>query len=111
MKKIIHCSTIIALIIVFTGCASIHQRSRYYSPPERYPGVEEDISAMRSHDSISRAWGPVASFIATATSIIDIPFSFVLDTILLPYDLMRSPEKVNTEDTPGNNSGDPSRDK
>jgi len=99
MKKFLYTINIILLLTLISGCASIHHRSHYYKPPERYPGVQENLKALETHDSVSNAWGHTISFLSSVMTTLDIPLSFVLDTILLPYDLMRSPEEKNSKNT------------
>ena len=64
--------TFSAAILVSTGCGSIESRSDG-TQSGLYPGVKADLD------------GP-----SSAASIVDLPFSFALDTVLLPIDILGS---------------------
>ncbi len=60
-------------ILVSTGCSSIKSRSDG-TQSGLYPGVKADLDGSSE---------------SSAASILDLPFSFALDTVLLPFDLLR----------------------
>jgi len=53
-----------------------------------YPGTRADVSMISSDDT---------SWAMTPLLIVDLPFSALLDTLLLPYDYYRQ-DKLNTRD-------------
>ena len=71
MKKLL-LITFSAAVLVSTGCGSIESRSDG-TQSGLYPGVKADLD------------GP-----SSAASIVDLPFSFALDTVLLPIDILGS---------------------
>lgn len=86
---------IIILLTLFfiNGCATCVYRSNEnhteYSPKGIYPAVKTDFNFM---DYVMNEGGGAPWFIVLATGIgvtIDLPFSFVTDTVLIPYDLTK----------------------
>ena len=78
MRNIISVLSLLSLVFC-AGCGTllIHSRGTMFETGGVYRGVRLDCEAI--------AWTPVA--------ILDVPFSGIADTILLPYDLTT----VNTE--------------
>ncbi|AKJ40752.1 YceK/YidQ family lipoprotein [Pragia fontium] len=69
------CTTIFAL----TGCSSL---MAHVAPYEGYyPGTSNDIEMIKDSDN---------GWMMRTLLIVDLPFSSVLDTVLLPYDYYRS---------------------
>ena len=68
--------SIILLAFIMSGCVSVFERSsnngRY---TYAYTGVRSDLDELSNKDSL-----------ISPLIIIDLPFSFVLDTVLLPVD-------------------------
>ena len=61
------------------GCTSLDVHSEVDRKPYLYPGVREDFREIR------RVWsGPF--FFLVCYNVIDTPFSFVIDTLYLPFD-------------------------
>ena len=84
----------ILLIFFLNGCASIECRTKKYPlvAPGVYPGVRKDL------DDIT----PNEDFFKTGTlfriaPIIDLPLSFVLDTICLPFDIYQNNKDIKAE--------------
>jgi len=75
-KRYITLILIPILLSCFTGCASIY--SRGWHKDELYPGVSQDLKSIAVSTSGGRSFA--------MDSLIDLPFSFALDTILLPFD-------------------------
>lgn len=61
--------------LILSGCASVVERSSSGNYKYAYTGVRTDLHDLNTKDAL------FVPFI-----IIDLPFSFVLDTILLPVD-------------------------
>ena len=72
MKKLLLIIFSVA-ILVSTGCSSIKSRSDG-TQSGLYPGVKSDLDGSPE---------------SPAASILDLPFSFALDTVLLPFDLLK----------------------
>ncbi len=72
MKKLLLIIFSVA-ILVSTGCSSIKSRSDG-TQSGLYPGVKADLDGSSE---------------SSAASILDLPFSFALDTVLLPFDLLK----------------------
>lgn len=76
---------LILLAFFAVGCSSIY--SRYYGGPRSvYPGVKEEFS-LNGHSPL--------------LAIIDLSFSFVLDTIMLPFDVIHLNKNRVRNDTRG----------
>ncbi|WP_289994888.1 YceK/YidQ family lipoprotein [Photorhabdus laumondii] len=78
-KLILFCVTLGWLLI--SGCTSI----MIHSGPSRgyYPGAKTDIEMLRDQDT---------GWVMKPLLAIDLPFSALLDTLLLPYDYIKSDE-------------------
>jgi len=94
--------TLLAILLLCSGCASMirHSTSASYSNSHSYPycGVVYDgciIAGGLTGESISDSGhngGADAVFSSLTTvllGIADLPFSFCLDTVLLPYDIYK----------------------
>lgn len=78
MKKLLLPITVMTIIVVgAASCSSINARSKG-KQSGLYPGVKAGKEAYEKADGITE----------NSTSIIDLPFSFALDTALLPLDLL-----------------------
>ena len=66
----------LAAILVSTGCSSVDARNKG-TQSGLYPGVKAGLDGSSG----------------TAAQVLDLPFSFILDTVLLPIDLLRSGSK------------------
>ena len=74
-----------AFLLSTSGCQSIGARSNL--PPENhypYMGVAADLDLI---------WNPCLGHMLAPMGIIDLPFSLVVDTVLLPVDLIHVLEK------------------
>ena len=78
MKKLLLPITVMTILVVgAASCSSINARSKG-KQSGLYPGVKAGKEAYEKADGITE----------NSTSIIDLPFSFALDTALLPLDLL-----------------------
>ena len=91
MKKIF----LIFLLGCLYGCSSLSYRApsdnRYPGEPVApgpYPGVRGSVKEMRTSSEDMAAAEDVDPF-ADFILLLDIPFSFVVDTIFLPYDVLQ----------------------
>lgn len=86
------------VLTCITGCASFNARtSPCYNDMncnprgdvhvQVYPGVESDISELVEGDCHMKK-SHTSRTTSLILSIIDLPFSFMLDTVLLPFDLI-----------------------
>ncbi|WP_318369603.1 YceK/YidQ family lipoprotein [Enterobacter sp.] len=71
---------IFLLILSTTGCSSVITRAGEYDKYYVYPGVRSSADQLSNHNSTS------SSSSVNPLLIIDLPFSFILDTVLLPAD-------------------------
>ena len=79
---------IVLLMPFVAGCASC--MSRVYSPGSRvryYQGVDNDVRCISGSFDPERELSLSRRVGLSCISLIDMPFSAVLDTILLPYDM------------------------
>lgn len=71
----------VMLLLMLGGCASVMTRT---GPPQGYySGTKADVAVISNKNS-----GVISSSVAA----VDMPFSALLDTVLLPYDYWRSGE-------------------
>jgi uncharacterized protein YceK len=91
----------LVLVLCLYGCSSLSYRAssdkRYPGEPVSsgpYPSVRGSVKEIRSSNSDLAAAENVDPF-ADFILLLDIPFSFVMDTIFLPYDFR---QKDNIED-------------
>jgi uncharacterized protein YceK len=96
-----------AVVLFASGCATAFERSSSTDDSEHvFPATTFDAQCfwesgvkgeplMAPSDSNDRN-GPAARFAWGVGSVVDLPFSIVVDMILLPYDLLRpkTPDKV-----------------
>jgi uncharacterized protein YceK len=80
---------IAVFLVNLAGCVSIDSRS-HGGCRGLYPGVTEDIVIIKTGGACMDICFPTAERIF---SIIDLPFSFALDTICLPFDAFQKCEK------------------
>ena len=73
MKNLLQITIATVLITGLTGCGSLESRSDG-TQSGLYPGVKADLDGASE---------------SSAASILDLPFSFALDTVLLPFDLLK----------------------
>lgn len=71
-----------------SGCSSVMSHTGGYQG--YYPGSRSDIAMIKSDDT---------SWVMTPLLAIDLPFTAVLDTLLLPYDYYRSKKNLANEST------------
>lgn len=79
---------ILLTTLFLSGCSSIITRSDNYDEYYVYPGVRESVKELNHKCGAAgiSAMGCIGNNIAKPFIIIDLPFSFVLDTVLLPVD-------------------------
>ncbi len=107
-----------ATVVITSGCATAFVRSKDTVDPQYvFPATSLDTqffwnSAVKGEPFLATADptiknGPAARLAYGVGPIIDLPFSVVCDTILLPVDLFRSKktdEKSNIKQTPDNST-------
>ncbi|WP_234407908.1 MULTISPECIES: YceK/YidQ family lipoprotein [Pseudomonas] len=66
---------------LLTGCATVNESSSYGHMCGLHPycGVTVDLEIIKGHDNAG------AMSALTPFAVIDLPFSFVADTLILPY--------------------------
>ena len=90
MKKSLLSITIMAAFIIgSTSCSSIDARKKG-SQSGVYPGVKAGTEAYKKADGITE----------NSLSVIDLPLSFALDTVLLPFDLLGITSKSKEAEKP-----------
>lgn len=83
-------AVVIFMSSLMFGCSSI--RARTETPDKEwtvYPGIQEDVkdtSELYSGKSSEPGW---LKGVMTTIYIVDLPFSTVFDTVVMPYDLYR----------------------
>ena len=78
MQKLILPITIMAAFIIgANGCSSVNTRLKG-NQSGVYPGVKAGTEAYKKADGITE----------NSLTIVDLPLSFALDTVLLPFDLL-----------------------
>ena len=86
MKKLLLITFVGALVIGSTGCGSIlarNDKKKKIRPAGLYPGVKVDKEIYNGGHGIGGVFNkPIA--------VVDFPFSFALDTALLPIDILGS---------------------
>jgi len=94
---------VIALVPLFTSCASIivrrHINDTDFQVTRVYPGTTRSIDLIGEMRWPGGQYGPGAFFamldcMAGGFAIVDLPFTFALDTVLLPTDLIFGPGKI-----------------
>ena len=97
MKKI-YINLLLSVLIIpfFTGCASLSYRMNpseydHYIEPGVYPGVRLDSDNIENNSTYkSTASNKYPQPLISGISIFDLPLSFILDTVCLPYDMFQS---------------------
>jgi uncharacterized protein YceK len=84
--KLIFALSCLVIVLVTAGCTSIAGRSMGVVPPVAYPSVQADWGALHGG-------GHFPGWVLYPYAAIDLPFSAVVDTLFLPYDLGRDEEK------------------
>lgn len=79
---------ILLTTLFLSGCSSIITRFDKYDEYYVYPGVRESVRELNYQCGAGgvAAMGCISHGIAKPFIILDLPFSFVLDTVLLPVD-------------------------
>lgn len=70
---------------LFVGCASIARHTETQNEVGPYAGVRADARLLANPNSVQKP--PVHPAVVAALSVIDLPLSLALDTLLLPIDL------------------------
>lgn len=81
------------LLIIINGCGTLGSFSgdspcRDYAKTPVYSGVRCDIKAVKEITNLGKEYSGLGGI--AILPIIDVPFSLVLDTIILPYTIIRS---------------------
>ncbi|WP_347253826.1 YceK/YidQ family lipoprotein [Leminorella grimontii] len=81
-------SIILLTTLFLTGCGSIITRSTHYDNYYVYPGVRESVKELNYQCGAGgvAAMGCIGNGLVKPFIIIDLPFTFVVDTVLLPVD-------------------------
>jgi uncharacterized protein YceK len=99
--------TVVLSLSLLSGCSSV--RSRIDTPESRwtvYPGIQRDGNDLITtvEGKLNPAWTGV---LVGPVLVLDIPFSLVLDTLALPYDLYvisepaeKFPSNAKNQETP-----------
>ena len=86
MKKLLLITIATALVTGATGCGSILARNdKALRPAGLYPGVKVDKEIYNGGHG-----GSIGGVFNKPISVVDFPFSFALDTALLPIDILGS---------------------
>lgn len=90
-------SLIVSALVYFSGCSSIgaHINYKTYTRYDYYAGTQSDIELL---SELGKPCGgcfvdiltPTLFFMTGAYAVIDLPFSIILDTVLLPVDYIRA---------------------
>ena len=80
MRTALHASLVGLVVILLTGCGSIG--ARWQGNREPYAGVKLNMDTVKNYHTEGEL-----------ISAIDLPFSAILDTFLLPYDLSGDKEE------------------
>jgi len=89
---------LIIVCFALSGCGSLAYRTNQpaYVRPGLYPGVRLDAHVLSQDSQGSGDWSPVwLNEMVKLCSLLDMPFSFLVDTLLIPFDL--SPENSESE--------------
>lgn len=71
----------LAVIVALSGCAAVQARSED-GATEFYAGTRENVAQLRDPDPEDRA-------LRRLMYVVDLPFSAILDTFLIPFDYLR----------------------
>lgn len=72
---------LLALALPLAGCAAVQARSED-GATEFYAGTRENVAQLRDPDPEDRA-------LRRLMYVVDLPFSAILDTFLIPFDWLR----------------------
>ena len=98
-KTFLHDSFFLTLFLVIitmqSSCTSIIQRQEARSPNHKsvYPGASKNFKYVIGAPFYTLCFGPVG-LLGCSIGVIDFPFSFALDTLLLPTDLILGPGAI-----------------
>ncbi|MFH0854754.1 MAG: YceK/YidQ family lipoprotein [bacterium] len=93
-------------VIFISGCASLNARTngKYYK--EIYPGIkQENDNISEALDNLSTDFGrEMFESFSLPFYFIDWPLSFIIDTLLLPYDIIQTTKDNEVEQNEPENS-------
>ncbi len=73
------------MLCLVTGCATVRTASHFTrESPKLYSGVRLDLHAIRHENEMLRAYDRRDHVAPPARPALDLPFSFLLDSALLP---------------------------
>ena len=72
-------------------------RHGYFVSPGIYPGVRKDMAELSMGSSGKMGMKILPEWVHDVGAIIDLPFSFILDTLCLPYDISQAEKKEDKE--------------
>jgi uncharacterized protein YceK len=81
------------LVIFLPGCSSLNAHNDDWGHP--YAGTQLAANGLKPH----LAQSAIVLFIPAPFIILDVPFSLVMDTILLPADIFIKPKKARDDIT------------
>jgi len=87
------------LLASTSGCASISARTKATYNKEIYPGIKQEndnISEALDNSSVNII-GDMFEFYSLPFYFIDWPLSFIVDTVLLPYDIIQTTQNSGVE--------------
>jgi uncharacterized protein YceK len=96
----------ICLVAILVGCSSLNYHSDVQGgmeAPRVYPGIREDYRLMVNPASKTDMWLPIFWPFTFSYGVLDLPFSFAVDTLYLPFDIYevartsRPPDSYSTE--------------
>ena len=83
----------ILTVLLLCSCSSLYERRENQDRFRYYPGIQLDAEILsdvvHSRGMPLFRFGPALSVLAGIYAVVDMPFSFVLDTLLLPYDALK----------------------
>jgi uncharacterized protein YceK len=95
-------AVVVLMSFLLFGCSSI--RARTETPSQEwtvYPGIQQDVKETDELFSGKRSEPDWIKGVIASILIVDLPFSAVFDTLVMPYDLYRiyTPNKSKNHNT------------
>jgi uncharacterized protein YceK len=84
----------------FVGCNSLNYHAEHWNEPMAYPGLRLDSAGLVEAHSA----GPMYTPIIFSYSLIDMPFSFIADTLYFPNDIYEIEHNKYKERHPSTNN-------
>jgi uncharacterized protein YceK len=99
----------ICFAAILGGCSSLNYHSDVQAgmeAPRVYPGIRKDCTLIVNPQSLSDMWAPIFWPFTFGYGVLDMPCSFVVDTLYLPYDIYQvasCPRSVDSHSSETNN--------